>query len=150
LKTSIKKKTAHKSKEPQMHASGQFDIEMKPLDSYAKAIDGVTLGRMSIDKTFTGDLVATSQGEMLTAMTPVKGSAGYVAIEQVNGELDGKVGSFVLQHYGIMDSKGQNLTLVVVPDSGSNELKNLSGTMNIQIENGQHFYAFEYQFADDA
>ena len=89
-----------------MLVSGKFDLELKPLDVYAKSIDSVTLGRMSIDKIFTGGLSATSQGEMLNALSPIKGSAGYVAIEQVNGELDGKQGSFVLQHYGTMNSVG--------------------------------------------
>ena len=128
-----------------MLVSGKFDVALKPLDAYAKAIDGVTLGRMSIDKTFTGGLSATSQGEMLSALTPVKGSAGYVAIEQVSGELNGKKGSFVLQHYATMNSEGQHLTLEVVPDSATDELKGLKGKMEIQIEGGQHSYNFEYE-----
>ena len=129
-----------------MKISGKFKVELKPLDNYAKAIDGISLGRMSIDKTFTGELSATSQGEMLTALTPVNGSAGYVAIEQVSGSIADKKGGFVLQHYGMMNSDGQHLTLEVVPESGTGELSGLTGKMNIRIEEGQHFYDFEYEF----
>ncbi len=127
-----------------MLVSGKFDVELKPLDAYAKGSNGVTLGRMSIDKTFTGALSAT----MLNALSPVKGSAGYVAIEQVKGKLDGKKGSFVLQHYGTMNSNSQHLTLEVIPDSGTSELEGLTGKMSIKIEDGQHFYEFEYELHD--
>lgn len=125
--------------------SGKFDVVMKPLETYATGVDGVKLGRMSIDKTFFGDLSAVSKGEMLNALAPVQGSAGYVAIEQVCGELQGKKGSFVLQHYGFMGSGGRLLTLEVVPDSGTGELKGLTGKMDIRIEAGQHYYDFAYQ-----
>jgi hypothetical protein len=106
--------------------------------------EGSTLGRMSIDKQFHGDLEATSNGEMLTAMTEVKGSAGYVAIERVSGTLQGRKGSFVLLHCGIMAGGGQELSLTVVPDSGSGELVGLAGKMEIKIVEGKHFYEFEY------
>jgi hypothetical protein len=99
---------------------------------------------MSIDKKFTGSLTATSQGEMLSAMTPTQGSAGYVAIEQVIGELEGKKGSFVLQHFGLMDKGQDSLILKVVPDSGTDELAGLTGSMKIRIEQGIHHYDFEY------
>lgn len=128
--------------------TGTFDVEMKPMASYANGSEGIALGRMSIDKTFHGPLAATSIGEMLSARTTVEGSAGYVAIEQVTGELEGKQGSFVLQHYGMMTDSGQKLTLEVVPNSGSGELKGLQGTMKIRIDNGQHFYDFDYQLND--
>jgi hypothetical protein len=99
---------------------------------------------MSIDKTFRGDLVADSQGEMLSVMTGVDGSAGYVAIEQVTGTLQGKSGTFVLQHFGIM-SHGQNrLILEVVPDSGTGQLAGLSGEMTIKTEDAKHFFEFDY------
>jgi len=101
---------------------------------------------MSIDKTFHGDLSATSKGEMLTAMTPIKGSAGYVAIEQLDGSLSGKKGSFVLQHFGTMDKGQDRLVLEVTPDSGTRELEGLQGVMAIIIEDGQHLYEFEYDF----
>ena len=100
---------------------------------------------MSIDKIFTGELEATSTGEMLSAMTATQGSAGHVAIEQVVGTLAGKQGSFVLQQFGTMDKGQDRLILEVVPDSGSNELAGLSGKMAIRIEAGIHFYDFEYQ-----
>lgn len=127
-----------------MQARGEFDVDLKPLDPYAKGSEGIKLGRLSIDKTFRGDLVARSQGEMLTVTTGVEGSAGYVAIEQVTGTLQGKRGTFVLQHFGLM-SQGQNrLILEVAPDSGTGQLVKLAGTMTIKIENGKHFYEFDY------
>ena len=125
--------------------SGKFDLVLKPLDTYAAGVDGVKLGRMGIDKTFFGGLSAVSKGEMLNALSPVEGSAGYVAVEQVTGELEGRTGSFVLQHYGHMGEGGRHLTLEVVPNSGSGELKGLTGKMGIRIEDGQHYYDFEYQ-----
>ncbi|MBL4942438.1 MAG: DUF3224 domain-containing protein [Colwellia sp.] len=128
-----------------MMISGKFDIELKPIDSYAPSKDGIKLGRMSIDKTFFGDLSATSQGEMLSALSPKAGSAGYVAIELITGEILGKKGSFALQHYGTMSGGTQNLVLEVVADSGTGELANLKGKMKIDIEERQHFYIFEYE-----
>ena len=124
--------------------TGQFTVALTPLDGYAKGKNGINLGRMSIDKTFTGKLNASSQGEMLSAMTPVQGSAGYVAIEQVIGELEGKKGSFVLQHFGTMDKGQDSLILTVIPDSGTDELEGLTGSMKIRIENGVHHYDFQY------
>ncbi|MCP4416377.1 MAG: DUF3224 domain-containing protein, partial [Chloroflexi bacterium] len=125
-------------------AKGTFEVNLQPLDSYAKGSEGIALGRMSIDKTFQGDLAAKSHGEMLTAMTSVEGAAGYVAIEQVSGMLHGKSGTFVLQHFGIMNARESRLVLEVIPDSGTGELANLAGKMSIQIENGKHFYTFDY------
>ncbi|TMN78430.1 MULTISPECIES: DUF3224 domain-containing protein [unclassified Pseudoalteromonas] len=124
--------------------TGQFTVALAPIDGYAKGQNGINLGRMSIDKTFKGALNATSQGEMLSAMTPVQGSAGYVAIEQVIGELEGKKGSFVLQHFGTMDKGQDSLILNVIPDSGTDELEGLAGSMKIRIENGVHYYDFQY------
>ena len=128
-----------------MNVTGKFDIELHPMDSYAASKDGITLGRMSIDKTFFGDLSAKSKGEMLNARSPKAGSAGYVAIELVTGELNGKKGSFALQHFGTMSNGEQHLILDVIPDSGIGELKNLKGKMTINIEDGQHYYTFEYE-----
>jgi hypothetical protein len=129
-----------------MQISGTFSVKMAPLEAYNQSKAGTPLGRMSIDKTFSGDLDAVSKGEMLTAMSPVKGSAGYVAIEKVTGSLTGKQGTFVLQHYGTMDAAtGQRLLLEVVPDSGTEGLTGLSGTMQIRIEEGQHFYDFDFE-----
>ncbi|MBK7896996.1 MAG: DUF3224 domain-containing protein [Candidatus Promineifilaceae bacterium] len=127
-----------------MKATGTFEVNLQPLNSYATGSEGISLGRMSIDKTFHGDLEAKSLGEMLTALTAVQGSAGYVAIEQVSGVLHGKKGTFVLQHFGISEPEGQRLTLEVVPDSGTGKLAGLTGQMAILIEDGQHYYEFEY------
>ena len=128
-----------------MTAKGKFEVKMQPLEAYASGKAGATLGRMSIDKTFSGDLEAVSQGEMLSAMTAVQGSAGYVAIEQVEGTLAGKTGTFILQHFGTLEKGADRLVLEVVPDSGTGELVGLAGTMQIIIEEGQHFYAFDYK-----
>lgn len=127
-----------------MKIIGKFDVDVKPLNGYTSGRNGIQLGRMSIDKQFFGDLEATSKGEMLSAMTPVKGSAGYVAIEQVSGTLGARAGSFVLQHFGTMDGGKDRLILEVVPGSGTDELAGLAGSMLITIEDGQHFYEFEY------
>lgn len=124
-------------------AKGTFTVEMKPL-SDARADGGVSLGRMSLDKRFEGDLVATGHGEMLTAMTAVKGSAGYVAIERVTGSLNGRSGSFVFQHTGTMTRGAQQLSISVVPDSGTGALAGISGSFRINIVDGKHFYEFEY------
>ncbi len=130
-----------------MKITGNFEVKLSPLDFYAQGLDGVNLGRMSIDKQFKGALEATSKGEMLSAMTTVKGSAGYVAIEQVSGVLSGKKGSFVLQHFGTMNQGSDRLVLEVVPNSGSGELSSLAGKMAIKIEGGKHRYEFEYELA---
>ena len=127
-----------------MIASGEFDVNLQPLESAATGRDGVTLGRLSIDKTFRGDLDAVSRGEMLSAMTPVQSSAGYVAVEQVQGTLHGKRGSFVLQHFGVTHGGENRLILEVVPDSGTGELAGLRGAMQIIIADGKHAYELDY------
>lgn len=131
-----------------MHILGKFVVNLQPLKPYARGNDGVNLGRMSIDKTFYGKLSATSKGEMLSVMTPVEGSAGYVAIEHVTGTLDSKEGSFALQHFGKMEQGENHLLLEVVPDSGTGALAGISGKMNIRIENGEHYYEFDYEIAE--
>lgn len=128
-----------------MKISGSFDVKLNPMECYAKGLGGNTLGRMSIDKQFHGELEASSQGEMLSAMTAVNGSAGYVAIEQVSGTLSGQKGSFVLQHFGTMNQGSDRLVLEVVPNSGTEQLTGLAGRMIIRIEGGKHFYDFEYE-----
>ena len=128
-----------------MKIAGEFAVNIQPLKGYAESQSTVMMARMSIDKTFTGPLSATSKGEMISARSSVKSSAGYVAMEQVSGMLSGKKGTFVLQHYGTMHAGGQNLILEVTPDSGTDELAGLSGKMNIRIEDGKHFYDFEYE-----
>lgn len=124
-------------------ATGSFTVAMKPL-AEADTVEGVSLGRMSLDKQFEGDLVAVGRGQMLTALTPHKGSAGYVAIERVTGTLHGRAGGFVFQHTGTMDQGAQSLSITVVPGSGSGALAGLSGSLRIEIVDGRHLYRFEY------
>jgi hypothetical protein len=121
------------------HATGTFEVKLT-----AQTTDDPGLGRLAIDKIFHGDLEGTSKGEMLSAMTDVKGSAGYVAIERVTGTLGHRAGAFVLQHSGTMTRGAQQLSITVVPDSGSGALTGLVGKMSIQIEGGKHSYEFEY------
>jgi hypothetical protein len=127
-------------------AKGTFDVKLVPLTVEFKEL-AETLGRMSIDKKFSGDLEGTSKGEMLSTMGIVKGSAGYVAIEKVTGILNGKSGTFVLQHSGTMNRSEPSLTVTVIPDSGTGDLTGLAGLAGkllIKIENKQHFYELEY------
>jgi len=115
------------------------------LTPQAPAFEGVAVGRMTIDKRFHGDLEATSQGEMLAVQTGVKGSAGYVAMEQVSGALHGRTGTFALQHTGTMTRGAPALSVTVVPDSGTGQLAGISGRMEIHIaEGGKHSYDLEY------
>jgi hypothetical protein len=125
------------------HARGSFDVKLNPLAAYNGDPD-TKLGRMSIDKEFHGDLTGTSKGEMLSAMTDIKGSAGYVAIERVNGTLHGRSGAFVLQHNATMTRGAPALNIIVVPDSASGQLTGLTGKMNIIIADGKHSYEFDY------
>jgi predicted flavoprotein YhiN len=124
-------------------ADGTFEVKLTPQKPDKEA-EGANLGRMSIDKQFHGDLEGTSKGEMLSAMTEVKGSAGYVAMERVTGTLHGHSGSFVLQHSGSMTRGEPQLSVTVVPDSGTGELMGLTGTLTIRIDGKQHFYEFDY------
>jgi Protein of unknown function (DUF3224) len=128
------------------HARGTFEVKVQPLAP--SDIPGVA--RFSIDKTIHGDLEATTKGEMLTAGDPKAGTAGYVAIETVTGKLDNKSGSFVLQHFATMDASGPNMTVKVVPGSGSGDLKGISGTFTIIIADGKHRYDLEYQLTTKA
>ncbi len=128
------------------HASGRFDVKLEP-----RAPDhehGAEIGRMTIDKHFEGDLAATSKGQMLAFLTNVGGSAGYVAMEIVSGTLHGRQGSFVLQHSGTMTRGAKELSVTVVPDSGTAQLTGLAGRMDIVITDGQHSYAFDYTLPD--
>ncbi len=124
-------------------ARGTFETTSTPQAPYDSA-DGVNIGRVSIAKTFAGDIEGSSTVEMIGAMTSVKGSAGYVAIERVNAAVHGKTGSFVLQHSGTMKRGEASLVVSVVPDSGTADLVGLDGTMKIDITDGKHFYIFEY------
>ena len=125
-------------------ARGTFEVKLDPVSAHHA---DAKLGRMSIDKQFHGDLEGTSQGEMLSAMTDVKGSAGYVAIERVSATLHGRRGTFVLQHNATMNRGKPFLNIIVVPDSGSGELAGLSGSMRIVIADGRHSYEFDYALA---
>ncbi|MBB5207192.1 DUF3224 domain-containing protein [Chiayiivirga flava] len=121
---------------------GEFDVKMLPQP--ADAALGEAIGRFGLDKRFHGALEATSKGQMLAFRSAVEGSAGYVAMEQVDGALDGRKGTFVLQHSGTMDRGAQHLDLAVVPDSATGELAGLAGRMQIEITGGKHYYVFEY------
>jgi Protein of unknown function (DUF3224) len=135
------------------HATGSFEVKVIPQAPDAQAADkpvGNPIGRMLLDKQFHGELEAASQGQMLAAGTAVKGSAGYVALEQVTGMLQGRNGSFLLQHNGTMTRGQPQLSIAVVPDSGTGELTGLTGKMEIEIKDGKHFYHFEYTVAETA
>lgn len=124
-------------------ATGTFEVQMQPQGD-GDIGPGASLGRMSLDKQFSGDLQAIGKGEMLTARSDTPTSAAYVAIERVTGTLQGRSGSFVLVHRGVMTASGQTLLIEVVPDTGTGELMGLSGTLGIRIDGGKHFYEFEY------
>jgi len=129
------------------HAAGTFEVKLTPQPSGGGTEDA-SLGRMTIDKQYHGDLEGTSKGQMLTAGTSVKGSAGYVAIEKVTGTLKGRTGTFILQHNATMTRGAPELSIVVVPDSGTGELAGLSGKMTIKISEGKHSYEFEYSLPE--
>ena len=125
-------------------AKGTFEVKMTPLAAEDNVGDA-TIGRLGMAKTFTGDLDATSKGQMLGSQSEaVKGSGGYVAMERVTGKLNGKSGSFTLQHIGTMQGGKFDLNVAVVPDSGTGELTGIAGTLKIIIEGGKHLYEFEY------
>jgi len=132
------------------HAKGPFDVKLAPQPvALEDQGEGATRGRMSLDKQYHGELEAASKGEMLTAMTATQGSAGYVAIEKVDGTLHGRKGTFALQHNATMTRGEPFLNIIVVPDSGTGELTGLSGTMKIVIEaGGKHFYELDYTLPD--
>lgn len=124
-------------------ASGTFDVTItpQPADDYA---DGQVLGRNTLDKRWHGGLTGTSRGQMLSAITPTRGSAGYVAIERVTGTLDGRAGSFVLQHDGLMTRGERMLTITIVPDSGTDALTGIAGTLTLEITGKVHAYRLSY------
>lgn len=124
------------------HAIGTFEVKLVPQTDDKNS--DAALGRMTIDKQFHGDLEGTSKGQMLTGMTEVKGSAGYVAIEKVSGTLKGRTGTFILQHTGTMNRGVPQLTITVVPDSGTGQLAGLAGNFIVKINEGKHSYEFEY------
>jgi hypothetical protein len=127
------------------HAKGTFEVKVTPQENKTGEPE---LSHMLLEKQFQGDLTGTSRGQMLAANTPIEGSAGYVAIERIAGTLQGRSGSFVVQHLGHMGRGQMQLTLTVLPDSGTEQLQGLSGAMRIRIEQGQHFYELDYTFAE--
>lgn len=128
-------------------ASGTFEVKMTPQAPADKG-EEAAVGRYSLEKTFHGDLTGTSKGEMLAVGTGVEGSAGYVAMEQVKGTINGRSGTFALQHTGTMNRGAAELSVTVVPDSGTGQLAGLTGKMTIKIENGKHLYDFAYTLAE--
>ena len=123
------------------NAKGTFEVKLTPeQDASGESV----VGKMSIDKQFQGDIEGTSKGLMVMAGTAMQGSAGYVALEKVTASIDGKGGTFYLQHNGIMNRGEGTLNVVVIPDSGTEELTGLSGSMSIKIEDGKHYYEFDY------
>lgn len=125
-------------------ATGSFDVKIEPQKPDNAPAEASGLGRMSIDKQFHGDLEATSKGEMLSLLNRDIGSGGYVALEKVTGTLQGKAGSFALEHNATMERGKPFLNIIVVPDSGTGDLTGLAGTMKIRIEGGKHYYDFDY------
>jgi hypothetical protein len=126
-------------------ATGSFEVNLQPL-SNAEVSSDALLGRMLLTKKFSGDLAASARGQMLSAGTSTKGSAGYVAIDHVTGTLDGRSGSFLLQHSGSMQRGVPALSIKVIPDSGTDELAGIAGTLSINVVDGKHFYDFLYSF----
>jgi hypothetical protein len=125
------------------HASGEFEVKIGPQKD--EGIGDPTIGRMSIDKVYHGDLEGTGLGQMLTGMAEaVKDSGAYVAIERVRGTLHGRKGSFAVWHAGTMNRGTQALIITVIPDSGTDELAGITGTMTIDIRDGKHFYGIDY------
>ncbi len=139
--------TTQKETKVTTHATGSFEVKLTPQTD-DEILKGSTLGRMTIDKHFHGGLEGSSQGEMLTGGTQVKDSAGYVAMEQFTGTLNGRKGSFILQHSATMNRGVPTLTIFVVPDSGTGELVGLTGTFGIKITEGKHSYDFEYSLPE--
>ncbi|MGD1099177.1 MAG: DUF3224 domain-containing protein [Thermoplasmata archaeon] len=127
------------------NAHGGFEVEIT-RDSDDDSADGTVLGSLKGTKRFHGDLEGSSRGRMLTGMTAREGSAGYVLIERVQGRLQGRTGSFLLQHFGIMDRGVPRLTIEVIPDSGTDELAGIQGRMTIQVSGADHSYDFEFSF----
>ena len=130
------------------HVQGAFDLQRTPHPSLDLG-EGVIVGRMTFHKQFHGDLEATSTVEMMGLMCESLGSGGYVALERITGNLKGRKGGFVLQHSSSMDRFKPTQSITVVPDSGTDELRGLVGSMKINIVEGKHFYDFEFEFVSE-
>lgn len=132
--------SAESIKEPFMfHAAGEFEVSLKPVS----AADEAPM-RKSIDKQFHGDLEATSVGQMMAGGNEANGARVYVALETVTGSLKGRKGNFILAHRGTMSANGQALSVIIVPDSGTDQLKGIAGNLDIDIRDGKHFYSIDY------
>lgn len=129
------------------HAEGTFEVKIAPVAD-SPFPDGLTLGRYSLDKEYQGALEGTGTGEMLTGSTPTEGARAYVAIERVDGTLDGRRGSFLLQHGGTMGRGEQHLDITILRDSGTGELEGIEGTLDIVVEDGRHRYVLDYTLPD--
>ena len=125
---------------------GPMEVEMEAEPPFLEQ-EGLTLSRNVVRKTFQGDMDGTSEAQMIAAFTGTPGSAGYVAIEHFTGSVGGRSGSFVLQHSGVMSKGDAQLTVIIVPDSGSGDLTGISGTLEIDNDQGQHSYILEYELA---
>ncbi|MHA6205666.1 DUF3224 domain-containing protein [Dyella soli] len=128
-------------------ARGTFEVTMAPQPAQ-EGVGDPSVGRMAIDKQFRGDLEGTGRGQMLAVGTAIDGSAGYVAMERVTGSLHGRRGSFALQHSGSMHRGTPQLSITVVPDSGTDELAGIAGKLQIIIAHGTHSYDFSYTLPD--
>lgn len=127
-------------------ASGPMEVNIEAEPPYLQQ-HGLTVNRNTVRKTFSGDMVGTSEAQMITAFTDTPGSAGYVAIEHFIGSVDGKSGAFALQHNGVMSKGDAQLTVTIVPDSGTGELVGISGTLEINNDEGKHSYVLQYERA---
>ncbi len=125
---------------------GSFEVKATAEPPH-DIVDGVALGRMFFDKQFSGPLTATSRVEMLSARGTVPSSAGYVAIERSRGSVEGRSGTFVVLHLGLMNRGTPSLDITIVPDSGTGELVGIRGSMRIDIKEGKHFYSLDYELA---
>lgn len=132
-----------------LQAHGTFEVKMTP-QAHVDGVGDPSVGRMAIDKRFSGDLEGTGRGQMLAVGTAVDGSAGYVAIERVQGTLRGRTGSFALQHHGLMDRGTPTLSITIVPDSGTEGLGGIAGVLNLSVRDGVHHYELVYSLPDVA
>ena len=127
-------------------ARGPLDVNMEAEPPFLDQ-DGLKLNRNVVRKEFSGDMVGASEAQMIAVFTGTPGSAGYVAIEHFTGSVGKKSGSFVLQHSGVMNRGDAQLTITIVPDSGTGELAGISGTLEIDNDDGEHSYVLDYEYA---
>jgi len=125
------------------HAKGSFDVTITPQESAPDA----PVARMLLYKEFHGDLEAIAHGEMMAAHEPLTGAGVYVALDRVTGTLQGRSGSFLMAHRGIRNADGQELSIVIVPGSGTGQLTGITGTVGIEIVGTEHFYTVQYEVA---